>query len=132
MRNYIILLVISALFITYGCEKKQEEKLLGEWDMLPLSEEFLTQETTWTFYDNNKLVQTIVKDGTTKVDSADYTFSVNAVGKRELTISNLHILIYDGKYSVSELSKSFLKIRRIEKSDGVTGGAFMWREFQTR
>ncbi len=129
MRKYISLLFI--LFVAFGCEKKQEQRLLGEWEMIPLSEAYVGKEIVWTFYDSGVLTQTISGDSIT-VDTAGYSFSVNFVGKEELIITDLDVLIYDGKYSISELSESILIINRIAKSNGITGGAFMWREFQAK
>ncbi len=126
MKQIIPFTLILLLIVTFGCQKKKEEKITGKWQYVYLSDVGNTIQT-WTFNNEKKIIRSITTD-TTITDTASWKIEAKAFKRPDLTITSLGSGI-DGVYEVLTLTKKFLIIERTAFINGDTGGAFNRIEF---
>lgn len=105
-----------------------KKKLLGTWEIVPLGPS--TQTVTWTFYDNDSVIQQV--DGVTVTD-AIYTVNRNWVGYMidfEGFQEVYGIADMDGNYDVLKNNKEIMILQRIKHDQ--SGTPFFRIEFQKK
>lgn len=128
MKRYFLLftLLFSISISFISCQKKKEEKILGSWQVVFLTN-VSNKTLTWTFTENNKFIREIKSD-TLIYDTAEWSITAKA-----LTPTTLRILNFNndtnGTYEVLTLNKKYLIIQRIMRDDGNSDGAFNRIEF---
>ncbi len=128
MKRYLlfIILLVNLSFIFLSCQKKKEEKIMGSWQYVYLTDVNNTIQN-WTFIEHNKFIKTIKTD-TLISDTADWKLTVEALSATTLKITGVNEWT-DGTYEVLTLNKKYLIIQRIMLSSGSSDGAFNRMEF---
>ncbi len=126
--NIVTILLLSFFVISSfeSCKKSKEKKIIGTWRLVPESELVEGQINSWAFSDDNQVkritaIDTLIAEYSVTSKNLEYYLQINGF--------NVAYVDLGGKYRINELSKDILKITRIEKSDGDTGGAFKRFEF---
>ena len=122
------LLIIGVIIIFFSNCKKKEEKIVGTWRYVYLKATDTINVQTWTFNEDNSVIQSIKSPDTLKLDTATYSIKSKIISYPDLKITGFNFDL-DGTYEVLTLNKKFLIIQRVLLSNGSSGGAFLRSEF---
>lgn len=127
MRTNLIIILIVLLAVTFGCKKKREVQIVGEWNLVPMTIQPETYTTKWSIKNDGSIEEFILEVPT---DTATYTL-IYKFPEYYVDIENLGSGNNDksGRYRIDDLSDESLKITRTENADGSTTGAFLRYEF---
>lgn len=127
MRIKAVIIIILLSVIVFGCKKKKEVQIVGSWLEVPMTEQPDEYGSKWTFIEDGTIEMYYFE---TFIDTGEYTlvykFPQYYVDIKGLTIPGDNV---SGRFRIDQLDDDFLKINRIEKEDGSTGGAFKRYEF---
>lgn len=120
-----ILIILLVAFSS--CKKKKEVKLVGQWEVIPMTVQPETYQYKWVFYDDGRLEVTNYE--TTQV-SCEYTLD-QKFPKFYISITGGEYNggDYNGIWRIDELTNDILKICREEDGEGSSVGAFLRLEF---
>lgn len=129
MKRFLLLLtlIFSYSFVFIGCQKKKEEKILGNWQYVYLKN-VGDSVLTWTFKDDNKIYTELKTDTISYCDTAEWTLTSKALSTTTLKITGINEWT-NGTYEVLTVSKKYLIIQRIILENGSSEGAFNRIEF---
>ena len=125
-----LITIISSIFLTSCSEASLENDLVGSWKQISVGHIPEGTEITWTFSANHFLYQTKKTENSIKIDTAFWQVQINYVSKNSLVIENLNENI-DGKHLIHSLD-TYLKLQRVEFTNGHTDGSFIWSEFEKK
>lgn len=123
---FIIAILISCSIFFISCQKKKEEKILGSWQYVYLTNVGNTTQI-WDFTEDFKFITKITTD-TVVYDTANWSISAKAFSPTLLKINGIKREI-DGTYKVLTLNRKYLIIQRIMLDNGNSEGAFNRIEF---
>lgn len=153
----IVAFLFSILLFISCTEINHEKFITGKWERMPLGDgEILVitrsngiQDTLmneWQFEDDGevlvKLNQYVLinEEGLLIEDFGENalerwptgTYEIKSEGSETFIKMDMGIgsVNYGGLWRIVQLDKDYLVIQRIEKADGSTDGAYLWREFK--
>jgi len=133
--NKIIRWFLSAVFICLflfsSCSKKKEqEKLVGSWDMIFLLASEQNKKVVWTFKDDNSLTFTDYRTDSTYIFNSNYLLTKEFPSTFYIDITGIESgQDINGRYQIIKLNKKILTIERVLLSSGTKPGAYLWKEF---
>lgn len=128
---YILLLGI--ILVSAGCSKsKLENKIVGDWTQLSVGQnELKNKVVVWTFTADHKIYRSTTYEDEVTIDTASWSLNVKFAQKNILTIENLDPMWLDGKHIIHELD-DYMKLQRVEFTNGHSDGSFYWSEFEKK
>jgi len=124
----LLFLLLSATLS--GCGKRQEDKIVGEWNKISVGQIPEGTSISWTFSADHKLYVHTTSSDSTNTITAQWTLTTHFASDNVLLIDNLD-KFNDGKYLIHELD-DYLKLQRFETVDGSNNAAFIWHEFEKK
>ncbi len=103
MKKLILLFIVPIVFLTTGCKKSKEAKLIGEWLLLPRTAADREDTIVYRFEANQVLYRYV--DGVC-VDTGDYTVKSEFL-EYYVVIRNLN-RFDDANYYIEKLKKNIL------------------------
>lgn len=146
-----IILIFSIFFIslTWGCKKRTQNKLIGNWEMVffdkydapysPYISEGKIKSINFSFESGDKVLRSFVvtkTDGTseTVIDTGSYSVITKKL-QTHVKLSNLKDVAGtggdDGLWWIDKLNSKTLRIQRVEMPD-MSGGPYRRYEFQKK
>ena len=125
----LLFLLLSATLS--GCGKRQEDKIVGEWNKISVGQIPEGTSISWTFSADHKLYRyTKSSSDSIIIDTAQWSLTIHFASDNVLLIDNLDEF-NNGKHFIHELG-DYLKLQRFESSNGNTEAAFLWNEFEKK
>lgn len=160
MKNqaFTSLLLFGLIILWSSCNRIDHEKFLtGKWERIPLGDEEIlvitrsngiqdTLMNEWQFEDdgevliklnqyvligpNGQVIEDFGENATDRWPNGEYT--IKTKGSDSFVEMNMGegSINYGGLWRIVQLDKDYLVLQRIEKADGSTDGAYLWREFK--
>ncbi len=125
-RYVLILFITLSIIASLGsCKKSKEKKIIGKWELVPMSKDEQDNLQVWEFYDGDKLV--VVKENFT--DDVGNYFIETKLFQSFVNISDLDPIInnQNGKYRIEKLKKDIMILHRIYDEEGDSD--FVRKEF---
>lgn len=116
-RYVLILFITLSIIVSLGsCKKQKEKKIIGKWELAPMSKDEQDNLQVWEFYDGGQL---IVVTETLPDDNGEY-FIETELFHSFVNISGLDpkVTSQNGKFRIEKLKKDIMILCRIYDEQG--------------